>query len=390
MGLGLMERDGQTHVVPDGPEVRLGRAMGLLNVATAEVVAAIAEALRSDDWQGDGIVTPEQWVALRCGVTASRARRLVAAAVALESLPAAAGAFTQGVLSEDQVGLVCRHVDAAHDAEVTELARHCTINQLRRILPSVVPPTPEPDPEPEPAEEGDADSAGGDTPARREVAFGNDEFGRWWARMLLPPDEGALVQRAIEASLASLRNDEPADADPERGYGPLAPRLGWADAVVHMAERALTNIEGTGRTPADRYQVIIHVEGDDVDRARCTWGRLSPGRSPATSRAMPADGWSSSARARQSTSSGACAPSTTACASSSSGATAVVWRRGAGARAACTCTTSPTTRTVASPCPRTSAASALPITGCITPASWASPAIPPCLGASGSPTSRGG
>ena len=271
MGLSLVVRDDDIHVVPDGPEVRLCKAMGLLNLATAELVASIAEALKGSDWQGDGIVTPEHWVALRCGVTPQRARRLVAAARALEELPAAAAAFEEGALSEDQVGVICRHADPAHDAEVTALARYCTVNQLRRVLPSVVPPAPEPDPEPDddPAsrEVGNPDSAGGDTPGRREVAFGFDEFGRWWSRMLLPGDEGALVQKAIEASLDDLQRGEPADAAPERGHGPLAPRIGWADAVVHMAERALTNVEGTGRPPADRYQVIIHVEGDDFDRA---------------------------------------------------------------------------------------------------------------------------
>ncbi|MGI8684196.1 MAG: hypothetical protein ACR2MO_03725, partial [Acidimicrobiales bacterium] len=65
MGLALVQRDGDLHVVADGPEARLSAAMGLLNVATAELVASIAEALAGDDWQGDGIVTPEQWVALR-------------------------------------------------------------------------------------------------------------------------------------------------------------------------------------------------------------------------------------------------------------------------------------------------------------------------------------
>ncbi len=277
MGLALVQRDDELHVVADGPERRLCEAMGLLNVATAEVVASIAEALAGDDWQGDGIVTPEQWVALRCGVTSNRARRLVSAARALDLLPAAAAAFADGALSEDQVGLVCRHVDPAHDAEVTELARRCTVSQLRRILPSVVPPAAVPDPDPEPGtgEEGDATSAGGDVAGRREVAFGNSEDGRWWARILLPPDEGALVQAAIEASLAALLHDEPGGpAGAERGHGPLAPRLGWSEALLHMAEAALSNIEGSGRTPADRYQVVIHVDGNGFDRSSLHLGPL--------------------------------------------------------------------------------------------------------------------
>ncbi|MFP5375552.1 MAG: DUF222 domain-containing protein, partial [Acidimicrobiia bacterium] len=100
MGIGVLEREaGEIEVRCDGPEVRLCAAMGLLNAATAEVVAAIAEALEDPTrWQGEGIVAPEQWVALRCGVTSGRARRLVALARALGELPAAAAAFAAGAL----------------------------------------------------------------------------------------------------------------------------------------------------------------------------------------------------------------------------------------------------------------------------------------------------
>lgn len=74
------------------PRCACARPWAWSTPATAEVVAAIAEALEDPaGWQGDGIVSP-RWVALRCGVTSSRARRLVAMARALAELPAAAAA----------------------------------------------------------------------------------------------------------------------------------------------------------------------------------------------------------------------------------------------------------------------------------------------------------
>jgi len=276
VSIGVRERYGEgLEVLIDGPEVRLCAAMGVLNAATAEVVEAIAGALEDPSgWQGDGIVSPEHWVALRCGVTSARARRLVGMARALAQLPAATAAFAEGALSEDQANLVCAHVDAAHDDEVTGLARRCTVNQLRRILPSVVPPEPAPDPtpdrEPLAGEEGDAGDGPGDTPGRREMAFGNGEDGRWWARILLPPDEGALVQTALEAARDALFRARRPDDDTDD----LPNTVGWSDAVVHMAEAALSNIEGTGRLPADRYQVILHVDADDPGRARLHLGSL--------------------------------------------------------------------------------------------------------------------
>ena len=278
MGIALLEREGEgLRVLTDGPEARLCAAMGVVNAATAEVVAAIADALAHPaGWQGDTIVTPEHWVALRCGVTATRARRLVAMARALTDLPVTASMFAEGALSEDQAQLVCAQVDAAHDAEVAELARRCTINQLRRVLPTVVPPDPAPEPD-DPAsggEEGGA-SAGaglGDTPGRREASFGNHEDGRWWARILLPSDEGALVQKALEASRGALFRARHPDDDGDEPHD----TVGWSDAVLHMAEAALSNTEGTGRLPADRYQAIFHVDADDFERARLHLGPLLP------------------------------------------------------------------------------------------------------------------
>ena len=52
--------------------------------------------------------------------------------------------------------------------------------------------------------------------------------------------------------------------------------VGWSDALVHMAEAALRNLEGTGRLAGDRYQVIVHLDADDPDRARLHLGPLLP------------------------------------------------------------------------------------------------------------------
>jgi hypothetical protein len=249
---------------------RLSAAAGLLNVATAEVVAAIAAALDDGSWEGWGINSPEQWVSLRGAVSPGRARRLVAMARALQQLPATEAAFEEGALSEDQVHLLCRYVDPPHDAEVADLARFCTVQQLGRILPSVHRPEPEPTPEPAaPAAEpgqGDAGQGLGDEPGRREVSFGHGDDGRWRGRALLEPDEGALVEKALEASRQALL----------AGHDGPPHNVGWADALVHMADMALSAIEGTGRLPADRYQVVVHLDAEYPERARLHLGPLLP------------------------------------------------------------------------------------------------------------------
>ena len=81
----------------------------------------------------------------------------------------------------------------------------------------------------------------------REVSFHNGEDGRWEAPVLLPPDEGAVVQKALEVARDFLFHHGDGDG------------VGWSDASVHVAEAALSNIEGTGRLPGDRFQVIVHL-----------------------------------------------------------------------------------------------------------------------------------
>lgn len=251
-------------------EERLDTAMGLVNTATAELVATIGEALRTEAWQGGGILSPEHWVSWRCGVSAAHARRLVAMARKLPELPGAAAAFAEGVLSEDQTSVICRHVDAAHDAEVMEFARYCTVNQLRRVLPSVAAPEPEEADTGEPGgdEEGTLPDHG-DVAGRREVSFGYGDDGRWWLRGLLPPEEGAVVEKALEQARAALFRGQESPADQPQDES----RVGWADALVHLAEVGLTNLEGSGRPPADRYQVIVHL---DAERARAARLHLGP------------------------------------------------------------------------------------------------------------------
>ena len=69
--------------------------VGGLNVASAELVGLVSEALATGAWEGAGIRSPEHWVAWRCGVTGARARRLVSLARGLEALPACRRLFDE-------------------------------------------------------------------------------------------------------------------------------------------------------------------------------------------------------------------------------------------------------------------------------------------------------
>src|SRR5918996_2835233 len=115
--MALVDAPAVTPGDPRSLEDRVVDTVGLLNLASAELVGLVAEALESGAWEGAGIRSPEHWVAWRCGVSGARARRLVALARGLRALPACRGRFAVGGVSEDQVAVIVRHTDAEHDEQ---------------------------------------------------------------------------------------------------------------------------------------------------------------------------------------------------------------------------------------------------------------------------------
>ena len=215
----------------------MAQACGALNAATGRLVSLVARALESGAHEGTGIHSPEHWVAWKCGLSRGRARRLVAMARRLSELPETAAALEAGELSEDQVAVVCRHAPAYADGEVATLARQATVSQLTRTLARYT-WAPEPDRHEEETPE---------EPEARRVSFGTTEEGTWRLSALLPPDEGTLVERALDAARQELGQDE-------------GDQHTWADALVGMADRSLS---AAARPASDRHLVVLHLRGGE-------------------------------------------------------------------------------------------------------------------------------
>ena len=112
----------------------LGVVCGQLNAAHARLVALVGEVLASRCWEGAGILSCEQWVAWKTGLSPGRARDVVAVARRQGELPVTMAAFAAGELAVDQVSVVARHVPADCEAQAADLARLATVSQLRRSL----------------------------------------------------------------------------------------------------------------------------------------------------------------------------------------------------------------------------------------------------------------
>ena len=258
-------------------EARVAELMGVINSATAELVATIAEVERSGWWEGWGIRSLEHWVTWRCGVSWPHARRLVGLARALPELPAVRGVFGAGSLSEDQAVVVARHATPATDAAAAELAPWLTVPQLGRAMSCI------PQPAPEPVAEVDAErQPDNETRERCRVSFGHRDDGSWWLRALLAPDVGAVVEQALTAARdAEFRDRHPhLDGGDVRAEATTRDGVSWADALARLAATGLDTLEqgtaGGGRPGGERFQVLVHIDADRETPTALHLGPLLP------------------------------------------------------------------------------------------------------------------
>ena len=71
-------------------------------------------------------------------------------------------------------------------------------------------------------------------------------------------DEGALVEKALTAGRSQVFFERHPDAEHEARRG-----VTWADGLVRAAELALRGFGSDKARPADRYQVLLHIDVTD-------------------------------------------------------------------------------------------------------------------------------
>ncbi len=116
-----------------GLHARLAVVCGGLNALHAELSGLVAEAVDGGLWELGGIVSPEHWLQWQTGLSASRARSLIAVA-RRHDLPVCTAAFDAGQLSVDQMTVVARHAPNHNDAEIRDFALAATVSQLSHGL----------------------------------------------------------------------------------------------------------------------------------------------------------------------------------------------------------------------------------------------------------------
>jgi hypothetical protein len=247
----------ETH---DRVEARVAELVGAMNVATAELVALIADVLENETWcTAGGIKSPEHWVTWQCGVSHAHAESLVKMARRRAELPKSFALFETGQITEDVMATVARRATPERDTEVAERLPHLLYSQVDRMLrtlPQFAPVT-------APAEERPS-----------TVEFGQRPDGRWVLHANLALDEGAVVEQALKVARSEVFFERHPDAENETRSGNVT----WADGLVRAAELALRQsavVNGRQHRPGDRFQVWVHMSIDEL-RAKLHLGEALP------------------------------------------------------------------------------------------------------------------
>jgi hypothetical protein len=237
--------------------VALGDAIAELasriHAATYELLVLIRQFDACEGW-GNGFLSCAHWLNWRTGIDLGAAREKVRVARALVDLPRLSAAMERGALSYAKVRALTRVATPANEAQLLEVAQCGTaahveklVRAWRRVDRTIA------------AQEADRRHQ------HRQLQTWLDDDGMLVIRGRLAPEVGAVVQRALDAAAARLFRaapERPAD-EPAAEQTSAAQRR--ADALGLLAECALA-ADLEGGAAGDRYQVVLHVEGDALSR----------------------------------------------------------------------------------------------------------------------------
>lgn len=216
-----------------------------IHAATARWLGLVAELDEAEGWTGEGFRSCAHWLSFHCGVGLNAAREQVRVARRLRELPIVAAAFERGELSYSKVRAMSRLEKVEDERTLLTYALCATAAQLERMVSGyrdVV------------VRELGADGAG-----RRRVDHWTNPDGTVSIRATLPPEEAEIVLRALEVARENLCAEE------DDGITAVTPRPNSADALVRVADGYIAQAEaGHGRSGADRFQVVVHVDADSL------------------------------------------------------------------------------------------------------------------------------
>ena len=244
----------------DGASIEeLHRQLGRLESFVTEATASFET---GEEWAADGAKTASAWIATRCRVPRSAARRRVRLGRELRHLPDVAGAWREGAIGTDAARAIAsarRHRTessmARDEGMLVAQAADMGFEDFYRAL-SYWKQLADPD---------GADAADEDRKASRHVFLESSFTGMWLGQMTLDPVSGAIVAGELNRLEHDLFEADCAEAKERLGRSARLDELARtsaqrrADALVEMAARSAT-APAEGIRPAPLFSVFVGYE----------------------------------------------------------------------------------------------------------------------------------
>ena len=219
-----------------------------MDAASYYLLTRIRDFDEGQGWNNQGFRSCAHWLSWRTGSDRGSAREKVRVARALVELPRISEAMRCGQLSYSKVRAMTRVATPQNEDELLHFARAGTAAHVERLVRAWR-QTDRQELEQEKVRH-----------ASRYLHAYRDEDGMVVLRGRLEPEAGAALLKALEAAGEVLyeSSKDPANADND-----LAPEQRRSDALGLVAESALNGGLDNG-TRGDRYQVVVHVDGQEL------------------------------------------------------------------------------------------------------------------------------
>jgi hypothetical protein len=212
-------------------------------VATYQLLVLLHEFDARGGWH-NGFTSCAHWLHWRTGIDLGAAREKVRVAKALPELPRLSAAMQNGEVSYAKVRALTRIATALNEARLLDVAHHGTAAHVERLVRAWR----------------RCDRVTEErSHLSRSVSTYVDDDGMVVLRARLTPEQGAVVQRAVEAAAERLYQDARHAAAPASVAEEVTSGQRRADALALIAECAL-HVDLDRGAAADRFQVVLHVE----------------------------------------------------------------------------------------------------------------------------------
>ena len=173
-------------------EIEITTLYGHINAATYRFLVLLQAFNAQDGWGEWGIKSCAHWLNWKCGIALGAAREKVRVAEALPTLPLTSAAFRGGTISYSKVRAMTRIATPENEDYLVMIAQHGTASHVEKLVREF-----------RRSEAWEAECHGAELRHQaRMLEHYHDEDGMFVLHAKLPPEQGAVVLKAIQASIA--------------------------------------------------------------------------------------------------------------------------------------------------------------------------------------------